>query len=496
MAAPAAPEESAPVVRTGRLSFRREVLASARARILASYLVLLLFSALLGGIALRSVLLARAGERVDNALVQETEEFRNLAEDGRNPETGEPFGDDVEAIFDVFLARNVPAEGEAFFSFVDGEAYRNGTSPNVRDLELPPEEGLARLPDDTRGGEFEAQNGDRIRYLAVPVELPPEGRQRGVFVVAIDLSNELDEVNDAIRLAAGVAAVVLLLSSLLAWVIAGRVLSPLRALGDTARSISETDLSRRIPVEGDDELTDLARTFNAMLDRLEAAFASQKAFISDAGHELRTPITIVRGHLELLGEDPEERRETIELVTDELDRMGRLVNDLLLLAKAQRPDFLQPETIDTSELTRELFAKASALAARDWRLADVAGGRIVADRQRLTQAIMNLSQNAVEHTVERDAVELGSFMHNGSVSLWVRDTGPGVAPEDRRRIFERFGRGGDVGRRNDGSGLGLAITLAIARAHGGRVDLDSRPGAGARFIMTIPTEPPQEVGPK
>ena len=136
-----------------------------------------------------------------------------------------------------------------------------------------------------------------------------------------------------------------------------------------------------------------------MLDRLEEAFASQKAFISDAGHELRTPITIIRGHLDVMGDDPEERRETLELVGDELDRMGRLVNDLLLLAKASRPDFLQPETIDLDDLTRELFAKASALAParlatrRRW-----ARGRIVADRQRLTQAMMNLSQNAVTHT--------------------------------------------------------------------------------------------------
>src|SRR5688500_14159405 len=108
-----------------------------------------------------------------------------------------------------------------------------------------------------------------------------------------------------------------------------------------------------------------------MLDRLELAFASQKAFISDAGHELRTPITIIRGHLELMGEDPSERRETLELVDDELDRMGRLVNDLALLARAQRPDFLQPQTIDMGDLTRELFAKASALAQRDWRLGAV-----------------------------------------------------------------------------------------------------------------------------
>jgi signal transduction histidine kinase len=232
-----------------------------------------------------------------------------------------------------------------------------------------------------------------------------------------------------------------------------------------------------------------------MLDRLEEAFASQKSFISDAGHELRTPITIIRGHLDVMGDDPEERRETLDLVRDELDRMSRLVNDLLLLAKATRPDFLQPETVDLDDLTRELFAKASALAQRDWRLSAVGTGRIVADRQRVTQAVMNLSQNAVTHTMAGDAVELGSELRNGRVRLWVKDTGPGVPDHEHARIFERFVRL-DRAPAGEGAGLGLAITLAVAEAHGGRVELDSHPGVGARFTVIIPTEPPQEVSPR
>jgi signal transduction histidine kinase len=195
-----------------------------------------------------------------------------------------------------------------------------------------------------------------------------------------------------------------------------------------------------------------------------------------------------------MGDDPLERRETLELVNDELERMSRLVNDLLLLAKASRPDFLEPQIVDLEDLTRDLFTKASALARRDWRLAAVAKGRIVADRQRLTQALMNLSQNAVAHTHEGDAVELGSRRHADGVRLWVRDTGPGVPADEQARIFERFVRLNDD-RRTEGAGLGLAITRAIAEAHGGRVEVESELGAGARFTVIIPTEPPQEVGP-
>jgi two-component system OmpR family sensor kinase len=470
---------------------RRRIFASARMRILASYLVLLVFSTAVSVVTLREVLLARAGERVDEALVQETEEFRRLARLGRDPRTGDPFGDDVRAIFEVFLSRNVPAEREAFYTYVGGELYETRFAPGLREVRIGEIDALA-VSTTAQRGEAELDDGSRVRYLAVPIEA---GRANGVFAVAIDLSGEIDEVNGALQIAAGVSIGVLVLASLLAWVVAGRVLAPLRLLRDTARSIGESDLSQRIPVRGDDELADLARTFNEMLDRLEEAFASQKAFISDAGHELRTPITIIRGHLELMGDDPDERGETLELVEDELDRMGRLVNDLLLLAKASRPDFLEPQTIDLDELTRELFAKASALAPRDWRLASVASGRIVADRQRLTQALMNLSQNAVAHTDEGDAVELGSRLSDGQVRLWVRDTGRGVPEHEQGRIFERFVRL-NGSRQPEGAGLGLAITQAVAEAHGGRVELESRPGEGARFTVVIPTEPPQEVRPR
>ena len=462
---------------------------SARARILASYLILLLFSTVVGTLALREVLHARAGERVDDALVQETEEFRRLAGIGRNPRTGEPFGNDVRAIFDVFLSRNVPGEREAFYTYLSGGRHRSRFAPGFQRGRIAEIDAIGAAGR-TRRDEVELEDGRRIRYIAVPVETG--GRARGAFAVAIDLSGEVEEVNEALQIAVGVSVVVLILASMLSWVVAGRVLAPLRLLRDTARSITESDLSRRIPVAGDDELADLARTFNEMVDRLEEAFASQKAFISDAGHELRTPITIVRGHLDVMGDDPRERRDTLELVGDELDRMGRLVNDLLLLAKASRPDFLQPETIDLDDLTHELFAKASALAQRDWRLGAIGSGRFVADRQRLTQAVMNLSQNAVAHTHEGDAVELGSALTGGRVRLWVKDTGPGVPEQEQARIFERFVRL-DGAPSREGAGLGLAITRAVAEAHGGHVALDSRPGDGARFTVIVPTEPPQEV---
>jgi len=466
---------------------RGRIFASARVRILAAFVVLLAASEVVAVVAERQILLARVGERVDDSLVQEVDEFRRLVRDGRNPLDGEPFGSDVQEIFDVFLLRNVPGEGEEIFTFLAGRPYRS-TVGNVENRRL--QRDVARLSrvSRVRRGNIESA-GRRVRYLAVPVEVA--GLRRGTFVVTANLAGEEAEVIDAVRVTAGVAIVVLAIASVLAFMVAGRVLAPVRQLTDTARAITDTDLTRRIDVSGNDEIAELGRTFNEMLARLDAAFASQRALVSDAGHELRTPITIIRGHLELLGDDPEERRETVALVTDELDRMARFVEDLLTLAKSERSDFLRPEHLDLDVLTEELMAKASALAPRDWRLERLGAGRLTADRQRLTQAMMSLAHNAVQHTEDGEPIALGSELRNGHARLWVRDGGPGIAAADHERIFDRFARA-DERRRSDGAGLGLAIVRAIAEAHGGRVTLDSRLGAGATFTVVIPVEPPEE----
>ncbi|HEY8581732.1 MAG TPA: HAMP domain-containing protein, partial [Capillimicrobium sp.] len=395
---------------------RRRLLFSARTRVVAALVVLLALSTAASTIALRQVLLARADERVDAALTQEVGEFRRLVRDGRDPRDGTPFGRNLLAIFDVFISRNVPGEQEVIYTFLGDRLHRSsrGREPD-RDV-------LAALLAADRGATVRADVDSRegtVRYLSVPVVL--EGEVRGTFVTTASLGRERQEVNEAVRVALTVSLIVLLAACGLAWLVAGRVLRPLRQLRDTARSITETDLTRRIEVEGDDELAELGRTFNAMLDRLEEAFAVQRQFVSDAGHELRTPITIVRGHLELLGDDPAERRETIALVTDELDRMSRFVDDLLTLAKAERGDFLHLEDLDLDVLTEELVAKSRALDGdRVWAVDRVTPGLIRGDRQRLTQAAMNLARNAVEHTGPGDAIWIGSSLTDGEARLWVR----------------------------------------------------------------------------
>jgi two-component system, OmpR family, sensor kinase len=457
-------------------------LAGVRFRILGAYVGLLALAALVSVLVARAILLGQLDARIDEELVQESSELRSLAA-GNDPATATPFGGRVDRIFEVFLERNVPSRNEALVTFLDGRPFLR--TPSVVPYRLDQDPVLvdrwANLTSTDRGSATSPEG--RVEYLAVP--LTGGGRTRGVFVAAIFADREQARYDTAVAAVGGVGAAVLVAGSVLAWLLAGTILRPVRGVTTAARLISDTDWTRRIEVRGRDEVAELARTFNAMLDRLERSFATQQRFLDDAGHELRTPLTILRGHLELMGDDPLEREETLELVLDELDRMGRIVGDLLLLAQAQQPDFLSLGPVDVDELTAEVFAKVQAMAPRTWRLEGVGRGVLVADRQRLTQAVVQLASNAVQHTGEGDEIVLGSRVEAGEARFWVRDTGPGVPEEDRERIFERFVHG-RTRTETGGTGLGLSIVRAIAEGHRGRVELASRPGAGATFTVVVP----------
>jgi two-component system OmpR family sensor kinase len=464
------------------------LLSSIRVRLLAWFVLFLAVATAASVLVVRQILLYRLDQRIDLELVQETKELRILAR-GNDPETGEPFAGRVRKIFKVYLARNVPTRNEALITFVDGK-------PFLRDRQVVPYR-LDKDPDlvarwatatETERGEVITPAGP-VEFLAVPVASSRDAD--GVFVAAIFRDREAAEKTDpAIAGVAATGLIVLLIGSVLAWRLAERILTPVRKIGQAARSISQSDLNRRIEVEGRDEIARLAGTFNDMLDRLEDAFQTQKHFMDDVGHELRTPLTIVRGHLETIEAEPEERTKVMALVTDELARMSRLIDDLSLLARSEHPDFLDLSVVDVEILTRDVQAKAQAIAPRTWELAEAGRGRIVADRQRVTQALLQLAQNAAAHTAEGDPIVLGSAIKDGEARFWVSDSGPGVAVGDSVRIFERFARGRAQRPNSDGAGLGLAIVRAIAQAHHGRIELESPPGHGATFYLVVPVDQP------
>lgn len=472
-----------------RRPLARRITGGVRARILASYVILLAITAAASVVAVRQVLLVRLDDRVEQDLQQEVAEFRALADTGIDPETRRPFGEDVKAIFKTYLERNVPDDDEELITVPRRGTPRRDGGDNTTSFTFGDFVERWRTLQEVERGDIDTPAGP-VRYVAIPVE--GERSTLGTFVVASFIAGERKDVDEAITIVALVAGAVLLLGSVVAFSIVGRVIAPLSELSDATRSVSETQMTRRIQVEGNDEIADLAHHFNRMLDRLQIAFASQREFIRDVSHELRTPIAISQGHLELLAQghlsDESDRREAIALVSGELERMSRFVDELLLLAKSESSNFLELETVALDALCEELVAKVSGIADRNWRLDATPSRSIVADRQRLTQAAVNLAQNAVAHTEAGDEIGIGAEVDGDEATIWVRDTGVGIPASEQSRIFQRFSRGLHSRGRYEGTGIGLAIVRAIAEAHGGRVSVASKPGEGSRFEIVIPIE--------
>ncbi|GAA2820563.1 HAMP domain-containing sensor histidine kinase [Crossiella cryophila] len=424
--------------------------------------------------------------RVNRGLEQETNEFVEFARLGRDPRPGRTITDG-NRLLEAHLHNNqYPEPNEVHLGVVvkdDGTVLstRRGETP----VDLAADDALLRgIVDSPESFGSAPTAAGELRWAKV--KLTAAGPHRAAFITAFFVDAVRAGADQTIRLLLLVSVIGFLLAAGVSWVVAGRILAPIRTVRQAAAAITEHDLTRRIPVHGKDDIAALAEQFNAMLDRLDQAFRTQRQFLDDASHELRTPITIVSGHLELMGDDPRERAEVVRLCTDELDRMNRIVQDLLLLAKAERPDFLRPAPVSLPELTSDIDAKVRALAPRRWVLESMAEDEVVLDAHRVTQAVVQLAQNAVQHTADGDEIRLGSAVHGENVSFWVTDSGPGIAEADRAAIFDRFARGSSGRGDRSGAGLGLAIVKVIAEAHHGVVRVLSEPGSGATFGVELP----------
>jgi two-component system, OmpR family, sensor kinase len=300
------------------------------------------------------------------------------------------------------------------------------------------------------------------------------------------------------------AGVIVLAVALLASYLAGaRVSAPLRRMAAVAALVDAGDLAPRMEVAHGptDEMRVLADSFNHMLDRLAEAFASQKEFVADASHELRTPLTVIRGQLEVLAAQSHpsvgEVRRVERLVQSEIGRISRLVDDLLVLTQAERADFLRPQEINLRLFVAELWDGVSLTADRRFEAGPVPERMLVADPDRLAQALRNLAGNAIGHTAEKTGlvrIEVEQLAGE-RIRFAVIDDGPGIPVGEGERVFERFHRiDAARSRAFGGAGLGLAIVRAIAEAHGGEVHVAEQPeGSGARLELTLPRFTPAAV---
>jgi signal transduction histidine kinase len=287
------------------------------------------------------------------------------------------------------------------------------------------------------------------------------------------------------------------------WVVAGRVLAPIGRITSVARDIQATDLSRRIRLPGteEDELKQLADTFDAMLARLDAAFAAQRQFVTDASHELRNPLAIIRTNADVaLGDpdaSPDELRQTIATVKRAGDRMSLLVDDLLALARRQEPT-LEHEPVDLGAAVAEASDDFVVPAeTRDIVLdrAIAPGVVVTGDREALKRVVANLLDNAVRLAPAGSRIRLATGSEGDRAWIAVADEGPGISLEDQGHVFDRFWRADKARSRSDGgTGLGLAIVRQVVEGHRGEVRLHSKVGVGSSFVVWLPITRPAADG--
>lgn len=343
-----------------------------------------------------------------------------------------------------------------------------------------------------------------LRVLSVPLQ--SARGPAGVLQIALNLSL----LDAAQRTLASVLLILAIFSMALAalagWLITGQALAPLASATQVAMRITRADdLSRRIPLVGNEsrEVGQLIQAFNETLVRVEGLFTSQRRFIADVSHELRTPLTVIKGEVSLMRRIGQVDEESIASVEAEVDRLTRLVGDLLLLAQAESgrlPMDMRPVELDTILL--EVFQQMHTLAAGkvQLRISEIDQVQITGDRDRLKQVLVNLISNAIQYTPAGGLVSASLQKTEQQAQIIVSDSGPGIPAQDLPHIFERFYRGErsrkrSPGAQSSGFGLGLSIAYWIVRNHGGSIQVSSQPGQGTTFCIWLPMQPAPPVNP-
>lgn len=355
-----------------------------------------------------------------------------------------------------------------------------------------------------RSGQLVTTRVDEDTYAHLAVTLDEGSASDGgagaaQLIVGVDVTDDKAENRYVVGVLAIVAAVVTCVVGLVAWLALGIALRPLRDIRDAALAIDETDLSTRIRVDAsDDEVGQLGLAINRMLGRIEEAYSRRIDFEDRLGHEIRTPLAIIRGQLEVFPQDEDGQARAIEICRDELSMIDRDVESLVMLSESRNPSLLAIRPVDLSDLTDQAARRARLLNPAneiDVRLADAI--TLLCDPDRILQALSNLIDNACNYSPPGSTVRLSSVVEGegGSgipiVRFEVSDDGPGLTDAEVANVFTPFQRGRTS--RTRGLGLGLNVVQIIAEAHGGEVGVISSPGHGATFWFTIDAAPEPDL---
>jgi signal transduction histidine kinase len=335
--------------------------------------------------------------------------------------------------------------------------------------------------------------GTRLRVLTIPIET--SRGPVGILQLAIDLTI-VDITLSTLSLVLIILLIIaLVVAAILSWVVTRQTLNPLMVVTEFAREITETkDLSRRIPIsdhQNEDEVGQLIFSFNETLSRLDQILNSQKQLVTDISHELRTPLTVIKGEVGLMKKYKQLDIESLVSIENEVDRLTRLVGNLLFLSQAESGEIpLNYKNFALDELVCEVFHHIQTLAADrlDVQIDQMDQIEIDADRDRVKQVLLNLLGNAIQYTNEGGKISLDLIDVGDSAKLIIKDDGPGISKKDLNKIFDRFYRGEKSRTRSvsSGFGLGLSISQYIVNLHNGKISVDSEIGKGTIFNVTLP----------
>ena len=336
---------------------------------------------------------------------------------------------------------------------------------------------------------------DQIAFRVLTIPLEVNNEVYGWLQVG-ETMTELRTTQRLLLIVFGISAVyAILVAAFVGWIITGQALEPLQTMVQIAKRItSSDDLSKRIPIKTGrkDEIGALVLTINQTLVRLEKLFNAQRRFLADVSHELRTPLTVIKGNVGLMRMMRAFDEEALDSIDNEVDRLSRLVGDLLLMAQAETGQLpLMMEVVALDDLLFEVFEEMQVISKGQQiiRINNIEPAFATGDRDRLKQVLLNLGGNAIKFSPQGGLIELGLYNHENWVEISVRDEGLGIPDEEVGQLFERFYRGDKARTRTTkeaGFGLGLPIAYWIVRNHGGRIDVDTKVGEGTTFYVWLP----------